>query len=143
LLAVGIGAADHAQEQGITRRTRYLRGRGQVMLKKKHAFAGAAAHIGGGNFYLRAFGVRCMCHEGFLIMLRDCAQAESGVFFKKCSRMNPLLRPEGSTLGVRPFGKSPWGTKNHRGHGPLLPKKTHQIYEIFVLVQINLHLQKP
>ncbi len=49
VLAVGIGRADHAHQQRITRRARHLGGNGQVLQAEEHAFAGAAAHVGGGN----------------------------------------------------------------------------------------------
>ena len=53
LLAVRVRAADHAQQQRITRRARHLRGLGQVLQAEEHALAGTAAHVGGGNADLR------------------------------------------------------------------------------------------
>ena len=49
LLAVGIGAADHPQQQRIARRT----GRRQVAGMKEHALAGTATHVDGGDTQLR------------------------------------------------------------------------------------------
>ena len=49
LLGVGVGAADHAQQQGITRRARHLRRFRQLIAQEEHALAGAATQIGGGN----------------------------------------------------------------------------------------------
>ena len=52
LLAVRIGAADHAQQQRIARRSRRL-GRGwQVLQAEEHALAGAPAHVGGADLEL-------------------------------------------------------------------------------------------
>ncbi len=49
LLAVRVGAADHAQQQRVARGAGHLRGLGQVLQAEEHALAGAAAHVGGGN----------------------------------------------------------------------------------------------
>jgi hypothetical protein len=52
LLAVRVGTADHAQQQPVTRRTGNLRGLREVLQAEEHAFAGAATHVGGGDFKL-------------------------------------------------------------------------------------------
>ena len=57
LLVVRVGAADHPQQQGIARGARHLRRFGQVLEAEKHALAGAATHVGGGDLDLR-----CVCH---------------------------------------------------------------------------------
>jgi len=57
LLAIRIGAADHAHQQCVARRAGRLRGFGQVLQAKEHAFAGAAAHVRCGNPDLG-----CVCH---------------------------------------------------------------------------------
>ena len=50
--AIGVGAANHTLQQSVARRAGLLRGFGQVLQAKKHALAGAAAHIGGGDLDL-------------------------------------------------------------------------------------------
>ncbi|MNE22258.1 hypothetical protein D3C80_1154590 [compost metagenome] len=52
LLAVRIGAADHAQQQLVTRRARHLAGLRQVLQTEEHTLAGAATDIGGRNLDL-------------------------------------------------------------------------------------------
>ncbi|MNY33124.1 hypothetical protein D3C86_1673870 [compost metagenome] len=52
LLVVRIGAADHAQQQGIAGRAWNLCRFWQIRQAEKHALAGAAAHVGGGNLDL-------------------------------------------------------------------------------------------
>ncbi len=49
---IGIGTADYAHEQLVTRLTRYLAWLRQVLQAKEHALAGAAAHVGSGNLDL-------------------------------------------------------------------------------------------
>jgi len=58
LLAVGVGAADHAHQQLVARFARHLRRFRQVLQAEEHALAGAAAHVGGGDLDLR-----CMSHS--------------------------------------------------------------------------------
>ncbi len=58
LLVIGIGAADHPQQQGVTGCARQLGRLGQVLQVEEHALAGAATHVGGGNLDLRY-----ECHE--------------------------------------------------------------------------------
>ncbi len=53
LLVIGIGAADHPQQQGIACGPRDLRRLGQVLDAEKHTLAGAATHVGGGDLDLR------------------------------------------------------------------------------------------
>ncbi|MCY1242949.1 hypothetical protein D9M72_559470 [compost metagenome] len=60
LLAVGVGAADHAQQQCVARRAWQLRGLRQILQAKEHAFAGAAAHIGGRDFDLGHISHGCV-----------------------------------------------------------------------------------
>ena len=57
LLAVRVGAADHAQQQRVAGRAGNLRRFGQILQAEEHALAGAATHVGGGNFDLR-----CVSH---------------------------------------------------------------------------------
>lgn len=52
LLAVRVGAADYPQQQRIAGGTWNLRLLGQVLQAEEHAFAGAAADVGGGDFDL-------------------------------------------------------------------------------------------
>src|SRR5690606_2702858 len=52
LLTVRIRAADDAQQNAVTRRTRHLRRCRQIGQRKKYTFRGAATHIGGRNFHL-------------------------------------------------------------------------------------------
>ena len=53
LLAVGIGTADHPQQQIIPRLARHLRRLGQVLQAEENTFTGTATHIGGGYSDLR------------------------------------------------------------------------------------------
>ncbi|MPN33368.1 hypothetical protein SDC9_180854 [bioreactor metagenome] len=56
LFAIGVGAAQGAQKDGVANRTG-LPGRfGQILKLEEHTFAGASAHIGGGNADLRSEG---------------------------------------------------------------------------------------
>ncbi|KAG1165987.1 hypothetical protein G6F35_018456 [Rhizopus arrhizus] len=64
LLAVGVGAANHAHQQRVARRARHAGGFGQVIQLEEHAFAGAAAHVGGGNLGLGSMG------HGIVLMSR-------------------------------------------------------------------------
>ena len=57
LFFVRVGAADYAQQQGVAGRAWNLGRFRQVSQAEEHAFAGAAAHVGGGNLDLR-----CMSH---------------------------------------------------------------------------------
>jgi hypothetical protein len=52
VLAVRVGAADHAQQEAVARCAGDLRRCGQVLQAEEHAFAGAAAHVDGGDFNL-------------------------------------------------------------------------------------------
>ncbi len=69
---IGVRAADHAQEQPVTRLARHLAGLGEIMQAEEHALAGAATHVGGGNPDLR-----CECH-----MAADDSRKS---FAKRCS----------------------------------------------------------
>ena len=52
LFAVRIGTADDTQQQCIARGTGHLCRNGQILQAEEHALAGAATHVGGGDFYL-------------------------------------------------------------------------------------------
>ena len=49
MLAVGIGRADDPEQQRIAGRTRHPGSFRQILQAKKHALAGAAAHVDGWN----------------------------------------------------------------------------------------------
>src|SRR5690606_18990960 len=59
LLVVRVGATDHPQQQGVARRAGNLCRFGQVFQAEKYAFAGAAAHVGGGDFDLGCVSHGC------------------------------------------------------------------------------------
>src|SRR5690606_33695176 len=61
---IGIGTADYAHEQLVTRLTRYLAWLRQVLQAKEHALAGAAAHVGSGDSDL--------CWVGHAFLLGGC-----------------------------------------------------------------------
>ena len=60
LLAVGVGAAEYAQQDFVARAARFPRRLGQVGSFEKHAFGCAAAVVNGRDFDLRHFGVLLM-----------------------------------------------------------------------------------
>ena len=56
LLLVRVRAADHTQQEVIPGFARDLCRFRQILQPKEHALAGAATHVGGGNFYLGRVG---------------------------------------------------------------------------------------
>ncbi|MCY1299044.1 hypothetical protein D9M68_681990 [compost metagenome] len=56
LLAVRVGAADHAHQQRVAGGAGGLRGFGQVLQAEEHALAGAATDVGGGDLDLGYVG---------------------------------------------------------------------------------------
>ena len=55
VLGVRVGAADHAQQQFVTRLPWHLRNFRQVGQVEEHTLAGTTTHIGGGDPDLRYF----------------------------------------------------------------------------------------
>mmetsp|Transcript_26275 Transcript_26275/g.62214 ORF Transcript_26275/g.62214 Transcript_26275/m.62214 type:complete len:211 (+) Transcript_26275:3988-4620(+) len=105
LLAVGVRAADHAQQQLVSRRTWLLAGLGQVLQAEEHTLAGAAAHIGGGNANL--CGMRHVVLRG--------SSVRPGSLARSAAARRRLRRPR---LPRRcPAGTSPARRRSRRSCG--------------------------